>query len=143
MNLKTCNVCRRIFDSLTGSSVCPNCYSGQDESFKKVRHYIRSNPNSTIFEVSEACDVELSQLRNWIREERIEYTKESSIGIDCERCGKMIRTGRYCDECKTEVYKKLNSVYKEQPNMDSIKKDDRRLDLSKDERMRFLNKKNK
>lgn len=142
MNLKTCDICKRIFDSITGSSTCPDCYSEKDGSFKAVRHYIRNNPNSNIFQVSEACNVELNQIRIWIREERIEYTKESSLGIDCERCGKIIRTGRYCDACKVEVHKDLKSVYKEQPNMDSIKRDDRRLDIFKEEKMRFLNKKN-
>ena len=29
--------------------------------------------------------------------------KRQSYGIPCENCGRMIRTGRFCDECKTKL----------------------------------------
>lgn len=141
MNLKTCDNCKRMFDSVMGNSLCPNCYTGKEATFKTVRHYIRSHPDSNIFEVSRACDVEIEQIRAWIKEERIEYTKDSQIGIECERCGVLIRTGRYCPDCKRKVATTLSSAYKEQPSQETMERSTNRL--SKDEKMRFLNKKNK
>ena len=141
MNLKTCDHCKRIFDSVLGNSVCPDCYTGKEMTFKMVRHYIRSHPDSNIFEVSRACNVEIEQIREWIKEERIEYTKDSQMGIECERCGTLIRTGKYCADCKRKVVTTLSSAYKEQPSHEE-KSDDLRS-LSKNEKMRFLNKKNK
>ena len=53
--------------------------------------------------VSEDNDVSVQQIRQWIREERLEFSKDSPVGIECEACGASIRTGRYCEACKKNM----------------------------------------
>lgn len=54
-------------------------------------------------EVSEACEVFPEQIRQWIREERLQFADDSSIKVPCESCGKMINSGRFCDKCKANL----------------------------------------
>lgn len=111
MELRVCKKCHRIFESTTAAIVCPYCSRELEAVFKIVKSYIRSHPEASIVEVSEACNTDMEQIKQWIREERIEYTKESVIGIECERCGKIIKTGRLCAECKGELLKNIQSLY--------------------------------
>lgn len=134
MEVQVCKHCRRLFQSVSGSNVCPNCYVGLEADFKTVKRYIRSHPNSTIVEVAEACEMEMAQIRQWIKDERIEYTKNSVIGIECEKCGVSIKTGRLCTACKNETTNILKSVYVKKKVTDSEGK------VEADTKMRFLNK---
>lgn len=137
MEIKTCNYCHRIFNSATGSSTCPNCFSRIEGKFKEVKQFIRKNPRATIVEVSEACEVTIGQVRDWIKDERIEYTKGSKIGIECEKCGVTILTGKYCDKCKNEINLSLKKIYNHlETNQLQYKKQQ-----DPNNRMRFLNKK--
>lgn len=52
----------------------------------------------------------MKQINRWIREERLSFSPDSSYGIPCENCGRMIRTGRFCDECKTKLTNTLRSA---------------------------------
>ena len=38
----------------------------------------------------------------WIREERLAFSDDAQVGLECEGCGKMIRTGRFCETCKAK-----------------------------------------
>lgn len=111
IELRVCKKCHRLFESTTAAIVCPNCSRELEAVFKKVKSYIRSHPEASIVEVSEACNTDMEQIKQWIREERIEYTKESVIGIECERCGKTIKTGRLCAACKSELLNNIQSLY--------------------------------
>lgn len=100
--------------------------------FKIVKKYIRSHENATVFEVSEACDMEIEQIKQWIKEERIEYTQNSKVGIECEKCGVLIKTGRLCLACKIGTVNTLKSAYvKKETEATSTKTDT-------EARMRFL-----
>ena len=54
-------------------------------------------------------------------------------GIECERCGTMIKTGRYCEACKLAVGNDLRSVM----NKSRVEQTVRKSAKDKD-RMRFL-----
>jgi methionyl-tRNA synthetase len=63
-----------------------------------------------IAEVSEACDVDTAQIRQWLREERLEVTEGSPIYLTCEGCGASIRSGKYCDKCKASMANDFKGV---------------------------------
>ncbi len=83
--------------------MCPACREALDAKFKEVKEYIRENKGCGIQQVAEACDVEVSQIQQWLREERLEFTTESMITLSCESCGTTIRSGRFCDKCKNNM----------------------------------------
>lgn len=110
MNVKNCRRCRRLFNYVVGPYICPECREALEQEFNIVKKYINENPHSNINEVAEACDVNPQEIRQWIREERLQFSDDSMIGISCERCGATIRSGKYCDKCKQEMTAGFNAA---------------------------------
>ena len=126
-----CKGCGRLFNALTRTRLCPNCQAKLEEKFQEVKAFINENPGSTIDIVSQECDVPAKQIKQWIREERLTFSEDSMQGIECEQCGAMIRSGRFCDACKTRLQSELKSVtYTGTPESKKSAKDK--------DRMRFL-----
>lgn len=138
MDVRNCIKCSKLYNHVAGPAICPNCRKSIEDQFKEVRLYIRKNPSSSISEVAEICAVDVKQIRQWIREERLLFSENSTIGIDCETCGKSIRTGRFCDSCKADVVNNLNTAYRKPV----VKEENPYENLDKESKMRFLNKDN-
>lgn len=133
MEVKNCKSCGRIFNYLSGPPLCPSCLKDLDVKFNEVKEYIYEHPRVGVQEVSDVCEVSVSQIRQWVREERLAFAEDSMIGLDCESCGTTIRTGRYCKGCKAELAQGFKSLYPKKQN-ESIKNRDSR----ENPRMRFL-----
>jgi len=86
-----------------GPIMCPRCKEEQEAKFQEVKKYVQDHHGADIVEVSRECDVDPGQIRQWIREERLQFADDSPIRIPCEGCGAMIRSGRFCDKCKMEM----------------------------------------
>ncbi len=54
--------------------------------------------------------MEAGQIRQWLREDRLEDTEDSAIFLNCESCGSPIRSGRFCEKCQASVAKDLKEV---------------------------------
>lgn len=111
MEVRTCKRCKRLFNYLTGSSLCPDCKAKLEEEFQQVKEYVREHPAAGIKEVSEVNEVTPTQIRRWIREERLSFSPESGVGIDCESCGAMIFSGRLCQKCKERLLGTVDEMY--------------------------------
>ena len=112
---------------------CPNCQKKMDEKFDIVKRFVEDNPNVPVETVAKETDTSMKQINRWIREERLSFSPDSSYGIPCENCGRMIRTGRFCDECKTKLTNTLRSA------LDTPKSQDRQLWQQDDKnRMRYI-----
>ena len=111
MDVRNCRSCGRLFNYVSGPFVCPACREKLEEKFQEVKKYIQENRGSTIAAVAEACEVDANQIRQWIREERLEFA-EGSMELGCEKCGAPITSGRFCAACKASMVNTLNDVYK-------------------------------
>lgn len=132
MEVRNCKGCGRLFNFLSGPPLCPSCAKSLDLKFEEVKEYVYDHPRVGIQEVSEELDVSVSQIKQWIREERLAFAEDSMIGLECESCGITIKTGRYCKSCKDSLAKGLNNLY-ESPKPVQKPKDPR-----ENPRMRFL-----
>lgn len=119
--------------------MCPSCREELEDKFQEVKTYIYDNPEASIQQISEECEIEIAQIKRWIREERLTFSEHSVIGIECEVCGAIIKTGRFCERCKADIAKGLIDAtripQKEEPAMSSSKSKSKGKD-----RMRFLDK---
>lgn len=114
MDIRNCKMCGRIYQ-YSGSNYCYNCLQELEEMFKRVRDYIDENPAANVVDVSEATDVEEKYILDFLREGRLEL-KEASPGLPCERCGRPIRSGRYCQDCIQDMTRELKKGLNEEAN---------------------------
>ena len=131
MEVKSCRNCKRLFNYVTGPRLCSSCREELDKKFSEVKHYIEEHKNATVNMVSEELEVSVQQINQWIREERLSFSEDSPVMIQCEKCGTNIRTGRYCDACKVAMTREFANVYKrDMANISHGK--------SEEDKMRFL-----
>lgn len=108
MNVKNCKKCGKIFNYISGLPICPACREALEGKFQEVKEYIRQHPETaSVPQIAEACDVDSNQIRQWVREERLTFGDDSPMGIECESCGEIIKTGRFCEKCKDSIAKGL------------------------------------
>lgn len=97
---KYCEFCGRPLPKHYEGNLCPNCQEAQ--LFRNVKEYIRSNVVNE-YEVAEHFQIPLRQVKEWIRDGRIEYRKEESsstiAGMHCQRCGAPVTFGSLCPKC--------------------------------------------
>jgi len=135
MDVRNCKGCGILFNYMGGAPLCANCQRDLEDKYDQVKEYIYNNRGANIHKVSEENDVSVNQIKKWVREERLEFTEESAVSIDCENCGKPIRTGRFCNLCKNNMTNRLGGLY--QPP----KKDAPVVKQSTENKMRFLDSK--
>lgn len=133
MEVRNCKECGRLFNYLNGRPVCPACKQKLEDKFTQVKDYIREHPGATISQVSEDNEVDTKQIKQWVREERLVFSNDSPLSIECESCGAPIKTGRFCVACMDKMSNQLKGVIKKPVVQE--KKDTRDGD-----RMRFLDK---
>lgn len=136
MDVRNCRKCGRLYNYIGGSyrHLCPQCINDMEELFQTVKKYIEDNPGASMPIVTRECGVSSQQIENWVREERLCLSEDSPIGISCEQCGRTIRMGKYCPECKNKLANNLERAYGT-PVIETPKKT---LRDRKDARMRFL-----
>ena len=93
MEMISCARCGKLFNYIAGPRICQVCNKAVEEKFKEVKTYVRENPNVDMKTLSRACEVSPKQ-----------------IGIPCERCGKTIKSGRFCDSCKNGMTRDLEDA---------------------------------
>ena len=103
MEVTNCRGCGILFNYISGPQLCPNCQKKSEERFQKVKTYVQENKNTTLEKIAEETETPLKLIKQWIREERLVFSKDSVAGIPCEKCGKLIRSGKYCDDCKKTI----------------------------------------
>ncbi len=119
MEVKNCKLCGRLFNYIGGMPVCPSCKEELEKKYIKVKEYVRDNRRATMHEISEENEVSIQQINQWVRDERLVFTDDSPIGIDCESCGKSIKTGRFCETCKASMTNELGNAFKSQNSSES------------------------
>lgn len=134
MDVINCRNCGRLFNRLSYERLCPACRKSLEDKFQEVKEYLREYPNSSVDDVSRDNDVSVKQIKQWVREERLVFTDGSVEGLACESCGKMILTGRFCDECKASMINNLNDAFRSPKREKEVRKEPKR----DGDRMRFL-----
>ena len=115
--LKNCRNCSRMFSSKDGQEFCSKCRLEVEDHFKIVREFVYDNPGCTVKEVEDGTGVPREEILEYLREEKLELKKESS-DLNCQRCGKSIKSGRMCSACARELKDGFSKAF------ESEKKDD-------------------
>ena len=134
MDVRNCKRCKKLFNYITGQPLCPACKEELETKFQEVKKYLFEHRGATLATVCEECDVEEHQVRQWIREERLEVMSGFDASIVCEVCGAAITSGKYCQKCKMELMSDLNTAgRKPEKKLEPVKRTEH------DTKMRFIN----
>lgn len=134
MNVRNCRKCGRIFNYIVGPPICQSCKEDMEKKFQEVKEYIRENKTAIIPMIAQDCHVDTSQIHQWVREERLEFAEDSPLGVNCESCGTMIKSGRFCDKCKVSMTNEFKNIVNNAKKPDQRK----RKDSKENPKMRFL-----
>lgn len=96
---KYCENCRKPLPISYKDALCPNCK--ESALFHEVKEYIRENIVNE-YQVAEHFHIPRRQVREWIREGRIEYVEHGPGSIKsthCQKCGMPIDFGTLCPKC--------------------------------------------
>lgn len=114
LKLKNCKRCGKLF-VFNGVDLCPDCLQEDEEDFRKVKDYLYHYPKSTVFEISEATGVSTEKIWDFFKQGKLELAdKNSGISLTCERCGKPIRSGRFCNECLKTIRDRFETLSAEE-----------------------------
>ncbi len=103
-----------MFNYVQGPAICEPCKKALEESFQRVKQYIVDNPRASLKQISEDNEVTTKQIQQWIREERLMFSKDSPIQLRCEKCGEPVLTGRFCTKCKEAMASTLDGEVSKQ-----------------------------
>lgn len=135
MDIRPCKRCKNLFQYITGRPICPQCMKKEEEMFGKVKDFLRANPGAEMQVVSMETEVPVHIIESFIRAGRLEISEHSPLGIPCERCGVMIRTGKYCKVCS----KMLEGQLSQMANELKVKVQPKKKEEETRARMRFFN----
>jgi len=108
MHLKNCTRCGNLYSS-SHQTLCPECLEKDEEDFKKVRNFVKDNPKVAIEVVVEATGVPEEQIREYVRNGRLDVAYFAGPVLHCARCGKPISSGDYCVLCQKELSETFTS----------------------------------
>lgn len=63
--------------------LCPECIEKDKEDYRKVKEYIQSHANTTVFEVSQMTGVNIKVIMQFVREDRVQVVDtKNKIKLD-------------------------------------------------------------
>lgn len=121
MELKNCPKCGKMFTYTGASVVCEKCVKKDEEKYLELKEYINENPEQNMAQVAKATGVPTRKILHYIQEGRIILATGSAMAseVSCEKCGKPISGGKYCDSCAEKVSKNMAAALptKEEPKL--------------------------
>ncbi|WP_052300662.1 TIGR03826 family flagellar region protein [Kyrpidia tusciae] len=114
VDFANCKRCGRIYRKVGREQICPACRREEEELYQKVREYVSEHRGATIMEVSEATGVDPDLVLQFLREGRLTVVSGENMRYPCERCGREITSGRFCDRCTAELARGLAPPKKEE-----------------------------
>lgn len=110
-DVRNCRKCGRIYNYIGGVPLCPACRQEDENDFKRVKEYLYDNPGASMSQISEELDVSVEKIKRFLKEGRLEIIGDNgNMVLECESCGKSIRTGRFCEECERTLTKELSTT---------------------------------
>ncbi len=109
MTMKNCSECGRLF-SHPASPICHDCKREDERNFEKVRDFLREYKDTDISVVSERTGVSAKKITRYLRDGRLLSSGLSPLSIQCERCDVPIQSGRYCERCKQDLHKDMETT---------------------------------
>ncbi|MFJ7831953.1 TIGR03826 family flagellar region protein [Peribacillus sp. NPDC097284] len=129
MDLFNCPNCNSIFVKTKFRDVCDACYKEEEAQFDKVYDYIRkkSNRTASMVQVVDATGVEEELIIKFVKTGKLRIAQFPNLGIPCEKCGAVIRSGRLCDACSQSIRAGLETYENEEKRRLEMEERDKKI----------------
>lgn len=117
-----CPECGRLFAADGVKRVCSKCLEKEDGEYATVRKYIRDHPGASVFEVSEETGIEEEKILQFLKDGRLQSSGYVEVAF-CERCGKKIGGGRFCDNCRNQMSQEVRSAIPKEAPQSKVARD--------------------
>ncbi|MCY7779186.1 TIGR03826 family flagellar region protein [Bacillus haynesii] len=110
--LANCPRCNALFMKSSFQTVCASCLKEEERAYETVYKFLKKQENrqSTMFQIVEKTGVEEELILKFIRQKRIQISNFPNLGYPCERCGTLIREGRYCMSCEQDLASQMSQL---------------------------------
>lgn len=116
MDLSNCPECGEIYIKSKFRDVCEKCWREEEAAYDTVYKYMRKRENraATMLQVVEATGVSEALILKFIKNGKLQITQFPNLGYPCDKCGKIIRTGKLCESCASEILNDLKNHEREE-----------------------------
>ena len=109
VKFRNCSVCGKLFKSTWRSNVCDECKIKLLDKEKEIIDFVSENPNMTIVEVAEHCNVSPDFVRRMVEEGKFSE-KTTNMNYPCRGCGTPIAVGTFCQKCLVKLKTQLDAA---------------------------------
>ena len=110
-DVRNCRRCGKIYNYIGGPPICQTCKDQDEVDFKSVKEYLYKYPGASLSEVSTELNISVERIRGYLKDGRLEIiNSEGNMILECETCGKAIKTGRFCTDCSAGLSKDLRAT---------------------------------
>ncbi|MEH7444575.1 TIGR03826 family flagellar region protein [Bacillus sp. JJ1122] len=111
MDLSNCPECGEIYIKSKFRDVCEKCWREGEAAYDTVYKFMRKRENraATMLQVVEATGVPEALILKFIKNGKLQITQFPNLGYPCDKCGKIIRTGKLCEGCASEILEDLKN----------------------------------
>nr|WP_017553668.1 TIGR03826 family flagellar region protein [Heyndrickxia coagulans] len=122
--LANCPNCGKLYVKNPVRDVCEDCYREEEAAFERVFQFLRKRENraATIETIVEKNHVPEKLVFKWVRNGRLLIAHFPNLAYPCDRCGKLIQSGKLCEECAKTIAKDLERFEKEKKRQEEIRK---------------------
>jgi len=116
VDLSNCPECGEIYIKSKFRDVCEKCWKAEEAAYDTVYKFMRKRENraATMLQVVEATGVSEALILKFIKNGKLQITQFPNLGYPCDKCGKIIRTGKLCEGCASEILDDLKNHEREQ-----------------------------
>ncbi|MDI5791082.1 hypothetical protein PO124_29865 [Bacillus licheniformis] len=109
--LANCPRCNALFMKSSFQTVCASCLKEEERAYEIVYKFLK-NRKPAVHDVSDRrkTGVEEELILKFIRQKRIQISNFPNLGYPCERCGTLIREGRYCMSCEQDLASQMSQL---------------------------------
>lgn len=115
-DVMNCPNCGALFVKNAFRDVCPKCWKQEEEEFETVYKFMRQRENraATIDQIVDQTGVKEDLILKFIKKGRLQIAQFPNLGYPCDKCGRIIRKGKLCEKCASELRNELEVFRKEE-----------------------------
>lgn len=125
IKLKVCRKCKAPIHENSLSNYCQACYRRVEETFDKIREYLREYPGSTSFEMQQRLGIPMYIINNYIKDGRLIEIPNEFLNLECLKCGSLLLSAhhKYCPPCEVEMIRSLDKAKDDLNTKDNTQQD--------------------